>query len=234
MGLFEDVAFSHCECTGWDVFRLRKAGFGWIMIEGGFEMMRYPRYREAFTIETWLEGARMFYGSRGFEVKDESGLTIGRARSLWIFYDLAKHRPAPVFEDILKCWKPDPGVVPARGAPGGGPVGGEPAALPPDCVPSFDVRALDIDTNGHVNNVRYLEWALESVPPAVRDGYRLVALQGRFIHEVVRGQCVTPVSVFEQYDADTLDCRLSVYASGLPVSSPGVAACASATWIKKV
>ncbi|MBU0929006.1 MAG: acyl-ACP thioesterase [Spirochaetes bacterium] len=239
MGLFEDAAFSHCEDTGWDVFRLRDSGFGWILLEGGFEMSRYPRYKEPFTVETWLSGARAFYGLRGFEVKDGSGAAIGRARSLWVFYDLERRRPAPVLPEILAAWRPDPLVVPSRGQ-GGVAAGGEPVGLPPGSPSSFDVRALDIDTNGHVNNVRYLEWALEAVPGNVREGARLSAISGRFIQEVVRGQSVTPVSERRAgSEGSSAIYRLAVYASGPagPVAAagpasdePAVAACASSSW----
>lgn len=34
-------------------------------------------------------------------------------------------------------------------------------------------RRSDMDMNGHINNVTYLAWALESVPQEVNDGYSL-------------------------------------------------------------
>ncbi len=231
MGLFEDAAFSHCEETGWDVFRLREAGYGWILLKGGFEMERYPRYKEAFTIETWLAGSRLFYGLRGFEVKDGAGRVLGRARSLWVFYDLGKRRPAPVLADILDAWRPDPGSAPSRAS--GDRVDAEPAPPSYGNTPAFDVRALDIDTNGHVNNVRYLEWALESVPRAVRDGYRLSSIEGRFIHEVVLGQSVLPASSRDGEGDGSLDYRLAVYASGAAGGEPSIAASATARWTSR-
>jgi acyl-ACP thioesterase len=239
MSLFEDTAFSHCESTGWDVFRLREAGYGWVLMEGGFSMDRYPRYKEPFTVETWLEGAKRFYGKRGFEVKDESGATIGRARSLWVFYDLERRRPASILPEILESWRPNPKSVPERGK-----LGGEAPAMSAADASAFDVRALDIDTNGHVNNVRYLEWALDAIPKTAHDARKLSCIEGRFIHEVVKGQRVTPVS--RRAEDHPLAYRLAVYASGDAADanaaaadghgaagSSTLAACAWSTWTRR-
>jgi len=35
MGLFEETAVAHCDEAGWDVYRLRREGYGWMMLEGG-------------------------------------------------------------------------------------------------------------------------------------------------------------------------------------------------------
>ncbi len=42
LNLFEETAFTHCEESGWDVYRLRKNGYGWILLRGSVEMYRYP------------------------------------------------------------------------------------------------------------------------------------------------------------------------------------------------
>ncbi len=227
MGLFEETAVAHCDEAGWDVYRLRREGYGWMMLEGGFSMDRYPGYKDKFTVETWMTGARLFYGHRGFEVKDEAGSTIGRAWSLWVFYDLARGRPAPVLPGILEAWRPDPAMRPARRTEPE-PAGGEAAPIEGCALSAFDARALDIDTNGHVNNVRYLEWALEALPRDFRDGHRLVSVEGRFVNQVMLGQRVRPVALGEggRY-------RLAVYAcagDGNQAADASLAACAASRW----
>lgn len=227
MGLFEETAVAHCDEAGWDVYRLRREGYGWMMLEGGFSMLRYPRHKELFTIETWMTGARLFYGHRGFEVQSSTGETIGKAWSLWVFYDLARGRPAPVLPEILESWRPDPAHRPARRAEPD-PAGGQAAALERSALAAFDARALDIDTNGHVNNVRYLEWALEALPRDFRDGHRLVSVEGRFVNQVMLGQRVRPVAI-----GDGERYRLAVYAcagDGDQAADASLAACAASSW----
>jgi acyl-ACP thioesterase len=188
LNIFEETAFTHCDESGWDVYRLRRNGFGWVLLRGSIEMYRYPAYQESFSVETWMSSSRVFYGQREYVVRGESGDVMGAARSLWIFYSLERKRPVPVLPDIVAAWAPegtrcierDLDEVPA------------PDARWMDTSRTYDVRGRDIDTNGHVNNVNYMEWALEAVPREVQDTYHLTRVDGQYSREVVYGQKIWP------------------------------------------
>lgn len=240
LSLFEETAFSHCDDTDWSVYRLREEGFGWVLLNGAFRMKRYPRYKESFTIETRLAAARLFYGLREFVVKDGSGEEIGGARSLWSFYDVERRRPARILDPILKAWGHDPSALCDRA-----PQPDDPPGLGRvDAVRVYDVRFSDIDTNGHVNNVKYLEWALEALSADVRDGFMLHALDGWYLHQVMYGQRVLPAVEERPFgtgfrgglsgaSADSASRRfdLAVYevtASG--AAAPRLVSCARSCW----
>jgi len=217
ISLFEETAVSHLGITGWDVYRLLDAGFGWILLQGGFSMVRYPRYGERFTIETWVPAQRHFYGFRQFEIKDAQGRSIGSAESLWLFYDLGRQRPSAPFTEILEIWQPDPSLVLRRETysidlP-------ENVSELPDSerfrIQPCEVRSYDIDTNGHANHVRYIEWVLDSVPTEFRQKYRLKSLKGQYLHEIVLGQQVLSYAKKQEQNplqVDELTLLLAVYA----------------------
>jgi len=221
LNLLEETAFSHCEESGWDIYRLVSEGYGWILLRGGIEMRRYPSYRETFSIESWCSGTRNFYGTREYRVLGSSGELLGFARSLWLFYSLERRRPNPVLPDIVEAWQP-----------GGGAAGdmelGEVAGPGPDEIDrgrSFEVRLSDIDTNGHVNNVNYLAWALESVPAELRRGSILARLRGQFKHEVAYGSIVRPAIRDEGGR-----CLHGAYATRPDQTEPYLAATAESVW----
>jgi medium-chain acyl-[acyl-carrier-protein] hydrolase len=200
LNLLEETASSHCDESGWDVFRLMREGFGWVLLRGGFEMRRYPLYREKVAVETWLSSAQRFKAEREYRIYSASGASsgelIGTARSLWLFFDTARKRPASIFDGILDCWTP--GDDPASALPLDEIEGPSPDA-PGLEVPGqggagrdFAVRAADIDTNGHVNNVVYLGWALESLPAELRENSVLSRIQGQFKRELRFGSLVQP------------------------------------------
>lgn len=60
----------------------------------------------------------------------------------------------------------------------------------PDFELKFKVRKYDTDMNKHVNNIRYLEWVLESIPDEIVDNYYLHSIEGNFIAEALYGQTV--------------------------------------------
>ena len=63
-----------------------------------------------------------------------------------------------------------------------------------DISKEFNVRYSDIDSNGHVNNVKYIEWAIESVPVDVVKEYQLERVKVIFEKETTYGNKVNVVS----------------------------------------
>jgi acyl-ACP thioesterase len=188
LNLLEEAAFTHCDVSGWDIYRLRRNGFGWVLLRGSVQMTRYPCHRESFTVETWMSKARAFYGEREYLIRDSAGEVLCAARSLWIFYSLERKRPIPVLPEIVSAWAPEGTRSTEQDlvdvvSPG-------PEWI--DLTRMYDVRGSDIDTNGHVNNVNYLEWALESVPREVHDGFQLMRVDGQYRKEVYYGERVSP------------------------------------------
>jgi len=241
LNLIEETAFSHCEESGWDVFRLVSEGFGWVLLKGGLEMSRYPGYRETFTVESWCSSTRSFYGTREYALRDGAGNMIGFARSLWLFYSLERRRPVPVFPEIVAAWEPggrsagDMELSDIAG-PGIGAI---------DREREFRVRMADIDTNSHVNNVNYLAWALESIPADLRETSFLHRIRGQFKREVpygatVLGACACAgagASVIANAGIDTSACvdKLihGAYATAPGQSEPYLAATAESTWLPR-
>ena len=54
----------------------------------------------------------------------------------------------------------------------------------------FQVGDRDLDRNGHVNNVRYIEWALETVPVSVLNTCRLDVLEINFTGEAFHADSI--------------------------------------------
>jgi acyl-ACP thioesterase len=216
LSLFEETAFTHCEDTGQSVYELRDKGFGWVLLHGSFRMRHYPTYREAFTVETRLVAARRFYGLREFVVRDETGAVIGASDSVWAFYDVERRRPAPIHDWILRAWHHDPSVPLMREKPDFDPPGADRI----DPARSYNVRISDIDTNGHVNNVNYLEWALEAVPLNVHEDYTLAFVEGVYRHQVAYGQTVRIARDDRSGADESLAYSLAVYAEEVS-ANPG-------------
>jgi medium-chain acyl-[acyl-carrier-protein] hydrolase len=188
LDLFEETAFTHCEKSGWDIYKLRANGFGWILLRGCVHMERYPAHREDITVETWMSASRLFYGQREYVLRGDNGSVMGAARSLWLFYSLERRRPIPVLPEIVRAWGPEGTRSMDREL-------GEVTAPGPECIDDtrmYDVRGSDIDTNGHVNNINYMEWALEAVPRDIYDNHIMASVEGQYIKEVRYGQRVWP------------------------------------------
>jgi len=102
--LLEETAADHCLAIKQSLFDLFNQNIGWILLGGYMQMERYPLYKEKITIRTWLSNYTSIRGSRENIIYDEQRNIIGRARGLWLFYDILRRMPVRIFEDIKEKW----------------------------------------------------------------------------------------------------------------------------------
>lgn len=178
LSLAEETAAEHCAHIGKNVYELQKEGIGWVLYAGCFHMRHYPRYRERIKIATWISMFRGFMGHREYRVLSEDDKVYGGFRGMWLYFDLEKRRPIPVDKIYTERWPLrnetaiDCEIIPSKTR-----------IEKPDYERSFAVQRSDIDSNDHVNNVRYMQWLMESIPDEFYDKGRMEYIQGTFLKE---------------------------------------------------
>ena len=180
--LLEETAADHCHSIGYSLYDLKKQNIGWVLLSGLIQMDRYPKYKETITIRTWLSSFTAIRGYRENIIFDEYGTIIGRARGLWLFFDIEKRRPTPIFDDIVQKWSFKNELSIDRDITN---------KIEPvhssGMTRRFPVNKFDVDAYDHVNNIRYLAWLIESMPKEITDHYFLHSIDGRFTAEAQYG-----------------------------------------------
>ncbi len=187
--LLEEAAADHCYSINHSLYQLAGQNIGWVLISGVLQMERYPSYKEKITIRTWLSKYTTVKGFRENIIYDEQNNIIGRAKGLWIFFDIERRRPVQIFDDIIKKWSfcneesIDCNISKKIKA-----------VENSDYKLEFKVNRYDTDMIKHVNNIRYLQWVVESVPEEIIDNYYLYSIDGRFISEAHYGQTIVSLT----------------------------------------
>ena len=183
--LLEETAADHCYSINHSLFDLEKQNIGWVLVSGIMEMDYYPGYKEKIVIRTWLSKYSTIKGFRENIIFNEQGRIIGRAKGLWVFFDIDRRRPIQIPDDIKDKWlyineecinhditkKID--IIDSS-----------------DHIKKFKINRFDVDTNLHVNNIRYLQWLIESIPEDIIDNFYLHSIDGRFIAEAQLGDTI--------------------------------------------
>ncbi len=178
LNFVEETAADHCAYIGRNVYDLQMEGKGWVLYAGCFHMNQYPRYREKIKIETWISQFRGSRGFREYRVLSEDNRFYGGFRGLWLYFDLEKRRPIPVDKIFYESWPLrnekalDLEIIPLKDQ-----------IENPDYTRNFTVQRYDIDSNDHVNNVRYMQWLMESIPAEFYNDARMEYIQGTFLKE---------------------------------------------------
>ena len=187
--LLEETAAEHCYSINHSLYQLGGQNIGWVLVSGMMQMERYPRYKEKITIRTWMSKYTLIKGFRDNIIYDEQNNIIGRAKGLWVFFDIKRRKPVRIFDDIIKKWSCckeesiDYDISTKIEAFDN-----------PDYQLEFKVNRYDTDMVRHVNNIRYLQWVVESVPMEIITDYYLYAIDGRFMAEANYGQTIVSLT----------------------------------------
>jgi acyl-ACP thioesterase len=187
--LIEETAADHCYSIDASLFDLEKQQIGWVLLGGYMQMERYPNYKEKINIRTWLSEYSLVKGFRENIIYDEHENIIGRAKGIWLFFDIKKRKPVQIFDYIKQKWNFCKEVCIVQDI-----TKKIEELITGTYKQEYNVNRFDTDSNKHVNNIRYLQWALESVPDEIISNYFLHRLDGRFIGEAQYGDKILSIA----------------------------------------
>ena len=180
--LLEETAAEHSHQIDHCLYSLEKQNIGWVLLSGVISMIRYPRYRENITIRTWVSKFSLVKGYRENLIYDESDSIIGMAKGVWVFYDIEKRKPVPIKDEIKSRWGINPEVSQET----------DPESIKivdeGDYLFEYNVQKSDVDSNKHVNNIRYFHWLIDSLPEKITDDYRLKKINAKFHSSAYSGE----------------------------------------------
>ncbi len=165
-GYMMEAAWRHADSWGMSVPALQAENRTWVLARLAVRFYDRPGWKSELSVETWSRGFRGFPAIRDFVVNGPGGL-VALGCSVWFILDMETRRPVRL----------DPYAGRGPSLPGRAAGVPEPGKIPPVSgwereVP-MPVRSGDLDMNGHVNNVNYLEWIYEAVPPEILSGMRI-------------------------------------------------------------
>lgn len=187
LSVLEETAIEHSDSLGYTIDYMQERGWFWSVVNWHLQIHRIPRYGEKIILQTWNDKFSRFQANRSFSVTNAAGERLLDGMSRWIFMDAEKRKPANVPPEMAESYH-----------------SGRAAAIPDEkfFMPKephgalFSTRELtvtrrDTDTNGHANNVKYLEWVMDEIPDEIYDDMALREIRIVYRKECRRGETVT-------------------------------------------
>ncbi|EGJ70302.1 acyl-ACP thioesterase [Bacteroides coprosuis DSM 18011] len=149
----------HSSERGFGIAKLNEDNYTWVLSRLAIELDDLPYQYENFTIQTWVENVYRLFTDRNYAIYDKDDKCIGYARSVWAMINLNTRKPANLIElhggDISQYIvdKPCPIDKPSRI---------KVSTTTP--ITHLEAKYTDIDINGHVNSVCYIEHILDLFP----------------------------------------------------------------------
>lgn len=153
-----NAAGNHSQKRGWGISALNENHHTWVLSRLSIEMTEMPRNYQHCQVSTWVESVMKLFTTRNFAIKDAEGRPMGYARSVWAMIDTETRRPCDLVTlydgDLLNYVVSDEeNVCPIEGH-------GRFRFREAQLVRTLTTCYSDIDINGHVNSIKYIEHIL--------------------------------------------------------------------------
>ena len=181
LNLLQDAAWDHANQLGFGYESISKQSLIWALTRQKLVMSQWPKWGTQLTIETWLR-PNDAYILREFMIYSGNEL-IGESTTSWLTLNQETRRPARFDRGDfdLYCEEKALPFISQK----------VPVMTEYEKLFTFNVRNSDIDVNRHVNNTRYAQWVLDSIPQKWHKDYFLNEYEVNFLAETKLGDEIT-------------------------------------------
>ena len=182
LGCMQEAAMIHSDLTGYSARTMEQTQVTWMLIQWRVRLIDGAKWNEPITVQTWPRTMERAVSQRNFELRGEYGQVAAVGESRWVLVHTKTGRIARITPEIAAAYEltqkdvfdsPMPDI----------PVGGGEVCC------TCRVQRRDIDTNHHVNNRVYLDYAREALPAEVADAaFREVSV--RYHKQLLLGDLV--------------------------------------------
>lgn len=176
-----NAADFHSNDRGFGMTYLNTIHKTWVLSRLALELEELPKEYSRMSVETWVDGVMRFFTNRNFKMTDaETGAVYGYGRSVWAMIDTQTRQPADILAinegsivNYVDKEKPCPIAAPSR------------VKLTGQAIleGSVETHYSDVDINGHINSVKYLEHLFNLKPETWHRTYRVGRIDVAYVAE---------------------------------------------------
>src|SRR5690606_22393062 len=186
--LLQLTASDHAEELGFGYKEMAKNAQSWVLSRVRIEIDKLPQFLEEITIKTWVQDFMGNRSIRNFEVY-RGDKKIAGATSFWAVFNIKERKsenlgihiaPEIILADKLATEKPFKRIEMEKEF---------------DRVVDYIPKLSDLDIVGHVNNVKYTDWCLDSLPADMVLGKHFKSIDINYLKELKLAQSITIHSI---------------------------------------
>ncbi|MBQ8496900.1 MAG: hypothetical protein IJ489_05515 [Clostridia bacterium] len=161
--VLENISSYHSDSLGYGARDLEHTKLAWLLLEWRVKIHRHMQYGQSYRVTTWSRGVCSFCTTlRDFEIFDEEGNLCVSASSKWTPVNAVDKKLIRVTDELLDIYGTE-----ERSAFEDGELFRlrEPKEYEKEMP--YHIRRKEIDLNGHLHNLCYLDIALEMIPDEI-------------------------------------------------------------------
>lgn len=175
-----NAADFHSNDRGYGVNYLNSVNKTWVLSRLSVELDKIPAIYEDFVVETWIDSVIRYFTNRNFKITNKDGYVYGYGKSIWAMIDTTTRQPVDILKtsnetisEYLETDYANPIKKSSR------------VKLDDDLKLQQSILTTysDIDINGHVNSIKYIEHILDLFPIEYYKKYRIKKFDIAYIME---------------------------------------------------
>lgn len=206
INLFQDIFVYQSEVIGTGFDYLADKSLTWVVSKWDIQIFKYPTYGEKVKVKMCPVSLKKFYMYVKYQVLNKNNEILSEAISLWILINTEKGKPCKVcdelytryglsLKDYTSVFMDTINLVKKM-----------------ELEKVFNVGYSDIDTNGHVNNAKYISWALDAIPEGIMKECKLTRIKINYKKEAVYNKVVfSGVEIISDRNNGTISCLHKIY-----------------------
>ena len=156
LDLMQEAANVNASTLGFGYDEMINSNMAWVLSRTHVKFVNTPKWRQEVNLKTWHKGVSKLFHLRDFILSDKEGNPLVLATTSWLIIDLNTRRLVRNSALDMSDTSMDAIETPADKVV-------IPVDIEPELVRKHPVTWSEVDTNGHVNNVKYAVWALDAV-----------------------------------------------------------------------
>ncbi len=185
--MLEDIGAYHSDLAGYGAKDIEKTNVVWILAGWKLDVIKRPKYGQKIHIKTWGRDMSKAVTYRDFELYSNNNELCAIATSKWVLVSTKTGKITKITEEIAHKYMPeDKSVYDKKEI--------EKIDLPEESEYTkkikYAVNRRDIDINGHMHNLYYLDLAYEALPEEVYNQRPYDSVQIQYKKEIKYGENV--------------------------------------------
>ncbi len=156
MRMMQEAAIIDSDRSGYSVRDIEHTHLGWMLVQWHVQMVEPAKWHENLVVTTWPRTMEKATSDRSFRITDSKGRTVALADSSWLLVNTDTKKLVRIPPEVAEAYSLTLEKVLQEAPKLNTGVGQR--------IYTAEVLRRDLDTNCHVNNLVYLDYARQALP----------------------------------------------------------------------
>ena len=184
--MMQEIAMMHSDSLNFGLNNVHETGYAWLLLNWKLRVFSRPKWKTILTINTWSRSINPLFAYRDIEIYDDKNNLVAVGSSKWILLDINKKSLIKIPPEVKERFpNVDKSVFESKF--------NEKLKEPENSefIMHYKIQRRDIDTNHHVNNLNYLDYAYEALPEDVFSNINFSNVEIMYKHEAKLGDIIS-------------------------------------------